>query len=58
MDYDEALAEEKSFQTGGSDDDSFIDDIDDALEPLEPLEDDGLNFGKEEVEETEEKDTY
>jgi hypothetical protein len=55
MDYDDALAEEKSFQTGGSDDDSFIEDIDDTLEPLE---EEGLSFEKEEAEETEEKETY
>jgi hypothetical protein len=54
MDYEDELAEEKSFKISGNDDDALYEDIDD---PLEPAGDEGINFGKEEGEE-EEKDSY
>lgn len=56
MNYeDDESIEEKSFKVNGSDEDEIYDDVDD---PLEPGLDDGVSFGKEEVEEVEEKETY
>ena len=56
MNYDEdESAEEASFKVGGSDEDEFIDEID---EPIDPMTEEDYGFNKEEEVEEKFSDSY